>query len=287
MQTSEAGVKLLMDREGVRTKAYKDSVGVWTIGVGHTAAAGPPDPRAGLTITRAQALALLANDLKSYEAAVNTAVKRPLTQNQFDACVSLCFNIGQGGFKKSTVVKRINAGDMRGAADAFMMWVKPPELRGRRAAEKLQFLTPYKSSTAPRPAPPAPRPADPEEQEIAANNGGRVVTPETLAAAGSRTIAATASAKQSVIVKGGVLGGGLLTEGITHMDEASGAAQSALDALTGARGVAETLASHWQVYLTVALVLVVGWSLWRVWRAQNAIEAARVEDELAHSLRGL
>jgi lysozyme len=68
-------------------------------------------------------------------------VKVPLTQNQFDALYSLCFNIGEGAFKKSTVVKRLNANDYKGAADAILMWNKPSVLEKRRKRERDLFLS--------------------------------------------------------------------------------------------------------------------------------------------------
>lgn len=141
MDISAAGVAALAGREGIRTLAYRDSVGVWTIGCGHTAAAGPPKPCEGMEITHQQVLDLFHADLKQYVAAVNNAVKVPCTQNQFDAMVSLCFNIGVNGFSHSSVVRDLNAGQSRAAAQAFLMWDHPPELIGRRRAERTQFLT--------------------------------------------------------------------------------------------------------------------------------------------------
>src|SRR5271166_3742756 len=105
MDISQAGWTALAGREGIRTLAYKDSVGVWTIGVGHTAAAGLPNPCAGMEISHQAALDLFKLDLRQYVAEVNRAVKVDCTQNQFDAMVSLCFNIGVGGFAGSSVVR--------------------------------------------------------------------------------------------------------------------------------------------------------------------------------------
>ena len=140
MKMSANGRALLIQREGFKTRAYKDSVGVWTIGVGHTSAAGAPAVQPGMVISKAEVEAILSRDLVKFENTVNAAVKVPLTPGQFDALVSLCFNIGQGGFAKSTVVRRLNAGNYRGAADAFLMWNKPPEIMGRRRGERQQFL---------------------------------------------------------------------------------------------------------------------------------------------------
>lgn len=141
MKTSKAGLKTLEAREGVRLKAYKDSVGIWTIGVGHTSMAGPPVVTPKLTITSDECDEIFARDIAKYEATVNSAVKVPISQTEFDALVSLCFNIGQGGFSKSSVVKRLNSGDRAGAAKAFLMWNKPKEIIGRRTGEMRQFIS--------------------------------------------------------------------------------------------------------------------------------------------------
>jgi lysozyme len=148
--TSPIGRAVLEIREGERLVAYRDSKGVWTIGVGHTAAAGAPIPAAGVTLTQAQADALFSHDLAKYEATVRDCVTVPLEDHEFDALVSLCYNIGQFGVAHSTVVRKLNAGDRKGAADAFSMWEKDKVLITRREAERLQFLTPY-TKALPRP----------------------------------------------------------------------------------------------------------------------------------------
>jgi GH24 family phage-related lysozyme (muramidase) len=140
MDISADGLSALAGREGVRTLAYKDSVGVWTIGVGHTGAAGLPAPCAGMEISHQAALDLFKLDLRQYVGEVNRAVKVDCTQNQFDAMVSLCFNIGVAGFAGSSVVRDLNEGDLERAAQAFLLWDHPEELLGRRQAERAQFL---------------------------------------------------------------------------------------------------------------------------------------------------
>jgi lysozyme len=154
---SAPGRAALMAREGCRLAAYRDSLGVPTIGVGHTGRAGPPPVDMGMAITRAEADAIFAADLAPFEAAVSRTVAAPLTQNQFDALVSLAFNIGARGFAGSTVVHKLADGDHTGAADAFLMWVHPPELAARRRAERAQFLRP----DDPTPAAPAATAAGP------------------------------------------------------------------------------------------------------------------------------
>lgn len=142
MITSPTGRQAIMLREGVVLHAYRDTRGILTIGVGHTTAAGPPMVLDGMTITMAQCDAILAADLAGVETAVNSAVRMPISQNAFDACVSLAFNIGAPGFIGSSVVRQINAGNIQGAADDFLMWDRPPEILGRRRGERAQFLRP-------------------------------------------------------------------------------------------------------------------------------------------------
>lgn len=159
---SPAGRAALMAREGCRLTAYRDSVGVPTIGVGHTGRASPPPVAMGMTITQAEADRIFAEDLAPFEAAVARSVPTRLTQNQFDACVSLAFNIGARGFVGSSVAHRLAEGDGVGAAEAFLLWAHPPELASRRRAERAQFLrpdaVPAPAVPAPVPRPPGPRP---------------------------------------------------------------------------------------------------------------------------------
>lgn len=145
--TSARGRAALIGREGCRLKAYRDAVGVWTVGVGHTGRAAPPAVTPGLAITAAEADAILTADLKPFELAVAQAVARPLTQNQFDACVSLAFNIGAGAFRTSSVARFASAGETLEAADAFLLWTRAggrvlEGLVSRRHAERAQFLAP-------------------------------------------------------------------------------------------------------------------------------------------------
>lgn len=145
MRTSPTGIKAISLREGTILRGYNDSKGLLTVGVGHLVLPGEPYTLGG-KITQAESDRLLQQDLHIAEAAVNDGVNAALTQNQFDALVSFVVNIGIGGFKKSTVLKRLNARDYDGAAKALMNWVTPPEITGRRKSEQKQFLTPYKTS---------------------------------------------------------------------------------------------------------------------------------------------
>jgi lysozyme len=153
MRTSALGVQAIAQREGRRLQAYRDTRGILTIGVGHTSAAGPPGVVAGMVITAAECDEILARDLAKFEDAVNATLEAPiaqhkLSQNAFDACVSLAFNIGAPGFTGSSVARDIKDDDMQAAADAFLMWEQPPELKGRREGERAQFLRPDSAAAA-------------------------------------------------------------------------------------------------------------------------------------------
>jgi lysozyme len=139
MAIAESTLDYITKEEGFRNKAYKDSKGLLTIGVGHLIKASEPH-LVNATLTDEQVKELLRSDLKWCSEAVETSVKVSLTQKQFDALYSLCFNIGEGAFKKSTVVRRLNENDYKGAADAIEMWNKPAVLIPRRKREKALFL---------------------------------------------------------------------------------------------------------------------------------------------------
>ena len=145
MLVSNLGVDLICDFEGKRLVAYDDGVGIWTIGFGTTIYPNGIRVKKGDTCTEAQAKVYMQNDLKKFEYAVNSAVNIPLNQNQYDALISLTYNIGAAAFSKSTLVKKLNAGDIRGAADQFDVWINAGGKRiqglvNRRAKEKLLFL---------------------------------------------------------------------------------------------------------------------------------------------------
>lgn len=104
MKTSQSGLDLIAKYEGIRLKAYKCSAGVWTIGIGSTRYEdGSPVQAGDVLPSEAAAYKLFANTLGQYERAVSKL--SGLSQNQFDALVSLCYNIGVGAFGKSTAFK--------------------------------------------------------------------------------------------------------------------------------------------------------------------------------------
>jgi len=139
MAIAKSTLAFVTKEEGFKTKAYADTKGLMTIGVGHLIKPDEAHLKDAI-LSLDQVEDLLQSDLKWCDEAVNQSIKVPLNQNQYDALYSLCFNIGATHFKESTVVKKINQGDLAGAADAFLLWNKPPELEGRRKRERALFL---------------------------------------------------------------------------------------------------------------------------------------------------
>jgi lysozyme len=140
MKTSDAGIALIKDFEGCKLSAYKCPAGVWTIGYGHTSLAGPPTVAEGMKISAVEATNILKRDLKQFENGVSAAVKVPLEQHQFDALVSFAFNVGLGALGKSTLLRKLNAGDCAAVPTELMKWVRAggkelPGLVRRRRAE--------------------------------------------------------------------------------------------------------------------------------------------------------
>ncbi len=146
MKTSKNGINLIKSFEGCRLQAYLCPALIWTIGYGHTG-----NVKKGDKITEVQAETLLTIDLQKFENAINTAVKAPLNQNQFDALVSFVYNIGIGAFKTSTLLKHLNASEYGLAAVQFERWNKShgkilSGLTRRRKAEKELFIKPTTNS---------------------------------------------------------------------------------------------------------------------------------------------
>ncbi len=139
LRINDAGLQIIKDSEGLRLEAYNLG-GQWLIGYGHARTA-----RAGMKISEAQAEALLREDVKDAEDGVRRKVAVPVNRNQFSAMVSLAYNLGVGGFGRSTVLSALNAGDYNGAADAFLNHNKAggkvnEHLTHRREQERALFL---------------------------------------------------------------------------------------------------------------------------------------------------
>lgn len=124
MKTSDAGIALIKRWEGERLTAYLCPAGVWTIGVGHTSAMGDPAPVSGMRITSEEASSILRRDLGRIEKDVDAAVTVPLNQRQFDTLVSFVFNVGISAFRKSTLLKKLNAGDYQAVPNELMKWTR-------------------------------------------------------------------------------------------------------------------------------------------------------------------
>jgi lysozyme len=145
MQMTDRGLIALARHEGIVPAPYLDVKQVWTFGVGHTAAAGAPDPGrlprgmpADLDAGIREALRLFRADLARYEADVLRAVRVPLEPHEFDALVSFHYNTG--AIARAALTRALNAGDRAGAGAAFMNWLRPASLRSRREAERDLFL---------------------------------------------------------------------------------------------------------------------------------------------------
>lgn len=145
MRLAPAGRALIQGYEHLAFKAYSDQGGIPTIGWGHTG----KEVYLGLIWTEDQCEAAFDHDVGGAEAAVNGQVHKPLTQNQFDACVAFCFNVGVGNWQGSTLLKELNQGQYAAASQQFPVWNKvrvdgvltvSNGLISRRAAEKRLFL---------------------------------------------------------------------------------------------------------------------------------------------------
>lgn len=141
MKISQVGLDLIKSSEGCKLKAYRCSANVLTVGFGHTG----DDVFEGQEITQADADALLKFDIARYENGVSRVCPK-ISQPQFDACVSLCYNIGEVAFAKSSVARLHNAGKYAEAAQAFMLWNKAAKkvsrgLTARRAKESALYLS--------------------------------------------------------------------------------------------------------------------------------------------------
>ena len=135
-------IDIIKEHEGLRLEAYLPTPNdVWTIGYGHT-----HTTKQGMKITAGQAESLLRKDITWVEKAVNKLVVVPLTQNQFDALASFVFNVGEGAFSSSTLLRLLNAGDYEGAANQLLRWNKQKGrvlngLTKRREEERKLFLS--------------------------------------------------------------------------------------------------------------------------------------------------
>ncbi len=139
MNISKEGIALIQKFEGCRLESYQCEANVWTLGWGHTA-----EVKEGDTCTQEEADSMLESDLVQYENNVKAAVKVELSQNQFDALVSFCYNLGAANLLSSTLLRLLNEGNYEGAAGEFKKWIYANKqvsdgLVRRREAESLLF----------------------------------------------------------------------------------------------------------------------------------------------------
>ena len=144
MVISPKGIEMICRFEGLQLYAYDDGVGVWSIGFGTIVYPSGTRVRKGDICTLEQAKFYMSHDLKKFEHAVDLAVKVSIDQNQFDALVSLTYNIGAGAFRNSTLLKKLNVGDYHGASAQFDVWNKASGrvlqgLVNRRSVERTLF----------------------------------------------------------------------------------------------------------------------------------------------------
>ncbi|EKS7702377.1 lysozyme [Salmonella enterica] len=149
MITSEKGIRLIKQFEGCSLTAYPDpgtGGDPWSIGYGWTHPVDGKPVKRGMTIDQVTADRLLKTGLVGYENDVLKVVRVKLTQGQFDALVSFAYNVGSRALSTSTLLKKLNAGDIKGAADEFLRWNKAGGkvlngLTRRREAERALFLS--------------------------------------------------------------------------------------------------------------------------------------------------
>jgi lysozyme len=136
VKASQAAIDLVKRFEGLRLEAYQDQRGIWTIGYGYTG----PEVRQGLVWTETQANLALVSRINAIAGILTGCIVPVIKQTQFDALVSLCYNIGQGAFRGSTLLRLINLRDFPGAGEEFLKWdhvdgKASPGLLRRRQAE--------------------------------------------------------------------------------------------------------------------------------------------------------
>ena len=149
MKLSQKGIELIKQFEGYSSKAYPDPAtggAPWTICYGTTVYPSGEKVAKGDTVTPNHAEYCLRNDVAKFESGVSSLVTAPTTQGQFDAMVSLAYNIGLGNFGKSTLLKKHNARCYTCAADQFRVWNRANGkvmngLTKRRAAERQVYMS--------------------------------------------------------------------------------------------------------------------------------------------------
>jgi lysozyme len=136
-------VRFVTALEGVRLRAYRDTKGIPTIGIGSTTWPDGRPVKMGETCTMEEAQNMLTTRLAHDRALITAMVHQNLPSHAIDAATSFAYNVGMAGFKRSRTLKFLQAGDHISAADALMGWLKPPELKGRRLKEQALMARGY------------------------------------------------------------------------------------------------------------------------------------------------
>jgi lysozyme len=207
MRMSTTGLAIVKEFEGLRLKAYKCPAAVWTVGYGHTSAAGAPNVTPDLVITKEDAEEILARDMEQYEDGVRKYVKVGLTQGQFDALVDFAYNAGVGALAKSTLLKKVNAGKFDEVPAEFMKWTKgggkelPGLVRRRRAEVKL-----WRGMDTEKPVPVDEARAEPDKPKASKSITQSKEANAAVAAGGLGTIAVVQEVMPMVREGGDLLG---------------------------------------------------------------------------------
>ena len=218
MRVSPKGRKFITSHEGEILFVYKDPIGLPTVGVGHLV---KPEEKSkyplGKKITKAESQELLTQDLEVFEDAVSASLKVGANQNEFDAMVSLAFNIGIDAFKRSSVLRHFNSGNKAAAARAFLAWNKAksdgklvvlPGLDRRRKEERDLFLTqvsPVESNNPPKPSEAKPPVSSPPISEDKTQSTGDFFTKATDFLADKKTRLAKIGVDPGTIGKPSIL----------------------------------------------------------------------------------
>ena len=229
MKTSPKGIALIEEFEGFRSKAYRDPVGIWTIGYGFIKGV-----RQGDEISRDVANTRLRIELREYEEAVMKATGGDVTQAEFDALVSFAFNVGTAGMARSSVIKAHVRGDKQAAARAFSLWNKAggkvfAGLTRRRSAEAARYL----------------------EAESYRDDMPQSVDPESNMSQSTINRAAT------------LIGGTSAIGGISQLADTIQTASYAADSIVQAKGSIESLGPWLIPLLLIAVAGLAGYIVWQ------------------------